>query len=59
MTEDGGRRAKRRCARKYTSTAMPSAIHYVGYVSGSALPRCKLETMAVAAPGWARPKLHR
>lgn len=32
--EQGGRRAKRRCARnKYTSTAMPSAIHYVGYVS--------------------------
>ena len=34
MSEEGGRRAKRRCARnKYTSTAMPSAIHYVGYVS--------------------------
>lgn len=40
MTSEGqeaqeGRRAKRRCARnRFTAGAMPSAIHYVGYVSG-------------------------
>lgn len=35
-SEEGGRRAKRRCARnKYTSSALPSAIHYVGYVSAT------------------------
>ncbi|KAL4447954.1 hypothetical protein ABPG75_005173 [Micractinium tetrahymenae] len=39
MTEEqGGRRAKRRCARKYTSTAMPSAVHYVGYVEDDETP---------------------
>ncbi|KAL4425126.1 hypothetical protein ABPG77_008231 [Micractinium sp. CCAP 211/92] len=40
MTEEqGGRRVKRRCARnKYTSTAMPSAIHYVGYVEDDETP---------------------
>jgi hypothetical protein len=37
MTEDEGRRAKRRCARnKYVGASMPSAIHYVGYVSAAA-----------------------
>ena len=40
MTEEqeGGRRAKRRCARnRFTSSAMPSAIHYVGYVRRAGL----------------------
>ena len=57
MSEEGGRRAKRRCARnKYTSTAMPSAIHYVGYVSGrgGGLPApaasCATPPLPAAAP---------
>ena len=37
--QEGGRRAKRRCARnRFTSSSMPSAIHYVGYVSGAEGP---------------------
>lgn len=34
-SETGTRRNKRRCARsRFASTSMPSAVHYVGYVSG-------------------------
>jgi hypothetical protein len=39
MTEDGGKgRAKRRCASRSRSTAVPSAVHYVGYVEDDETP---------------------
>lgn len=52
MAEEEGRgRAKRRCARnKYVGGAMPSAIHYVGYVSAAAAQHAPSGTHQEAAP---------
>lgn len=38
MTEGGRGRAKRRCASRSRSTAVPSAVHYVGYVEDDETP---------------------